>query len=105
MADIQIRPRAQLDIESIYLHISIVLDSPLTANRLIDTIYSSIERLGDFPELGERFTHEGLENSYRRILVNQYWVYYTFNPSADEVAIWRIFHTSRDIDDYAITDL
>ena len=103
MREVLVRPRAQLDIESSYLHIAVVVGSPQAAQRLVDEMYAAIESLAEMPERGERFNSTNVTNNYRRILVRNRWVYYTYDETT--VTVWRVFHTSQDIDDYAIVDV
>ena len=103
MLEVELRPRAQLDLESIYIHIAIVLASPQAADKTSDAIYRSIERLAEFPDLGKVLESDRLSRVYRRLLCESYWIYYTYNDA--KLTVWRIFHTSRDIEDYTYVDL
>ena len=103
MREVAIRPRAQLDIESTYLHVAVVIGNSQAAQRLVDALYDAIESLAEMPERGERFSDDELNLRFRRILVRDRWVYYTHDDKT--VTVWRVFHTSQDIDDYAIVDL
>lgn len=102
MLEIAFRPRAQLDLESIYLHLAMVASSKRVADSTLETIYASVERLAEFPELGSAFEDEDLDRPYRRMLSGSYWIYYTYNTST--LTIWRIFHTRQDIDDFTLID-
>jgi plasmid stabilization system protein ParE len=103
MLDIEIRPRAQLDLESIYLYQAVTLASPRIADKVISGLYASIDRLAAFPDLGSVFQSDELIQAYRRMLSGRYWIYYTFNERT--LTIWRVFHTSRDIDDFTYVEL
>lgn len=103
MLEVTIRPRAQLDLESIYIHIAIVLGSPQAANQTLEKIYGTLERLREFPALGKTWNDSELSRPYRRMLCGSYWIYYTFTD--DELTVWRVFHTSQNIDDYTYVDL
>jgi plasmid stabilization system protein ParE len=103
MLEIEIRPRAQLDLESIYLYHAATLASPQRADETLDSLYASIERLGEFPALGGVFQSEELAQTYRRMLSGRYWIYYTFDKRT--LTIWRVFHTARDIDDFTLVEL
>lgn len=102
MRKIAIRPRAQLDIESAYMYLAIECASPQAADDLITAFYDEIERLSDFPESGKRIENDALSRPYRRVLCQSYWMYYYYDKAS--ITIFRVFHTSRDIDEYAITD-
>ena len=98
MLDVELRPRAQLDLESIYIHIAVVLGSPHAANKLLEKLYEAFERLAEFPDLGRNLEDDELSRPYRRFLCESYWVCCTYD--ATTLTIWRVFHTSQDIEDY-----
>lgn len=103
MLDVALTPRAQLDLESIYLYIAVVGAAPKAADSLIEGLYAEIDRLAEFPELGHNFTNEALARPYRRMLCRSYWIYYYVEH--ETLTVVRVFHTSQDIDDYAAIDL
>lgn len=103
MLQISIRPRAQLDLESVYVYVAVIAAAPQTADRLVTSLYAQIEQLAEFPELGRLFENGRLTRSYRRILCNSYWIYYYADNQT--LTVTRIFHTSRDIDDFTAIDL
>lgn len=103
MREVLIRPRAQLDIESIYIYIAYERKEPKAAQEVLDALYDAFDRAAELPGLGRAFEDADLERSYRRMLVGCYWVYYTYDD--ESVTIWRIFHVRRDIDSYTIVDL
>ena len=103
MREIRIRPRAQLDLESLFIYRAFELKEPNAAQKTVDAIYSAIERAAEFPEAGRLFENENLEQGYRRVLVGRYWVYYTFDD--ESLTVWRVFHVRQDIDNYSIVDL
>ena len=102
MREVRLRPRAQLDIESIFIYIALEGGAPKAAQATVDSLYDAFERIADLPESGMRLSNEDLENDYHRTLVKQYWVYYTFDDAT--VTIWRIFHTRQDIDTITLVD-
>jgi len=103
MADVSLSPRAQLDLESIVLHVAVVLGAPEAARGIADSVYETLDRLATFPELGAPFEHEELAHAYRRILVGHHWLYYTLDGR--NVKVMRIFHERQDIEDYALVEL
>ena len=102
MREVRIRPRAQLDIESIFIYIALELKEPQAAQGVVDALYAAFERAADLPELGTLFASDDLDREYRRTLVKNYWVYYTFDDA--ELTVWRVFHTRQDIANYALVD-
>jgi len=103
MREVRIRPRAQLDLDSIYSYITLVLGAPKAASSLVEKLYVAIERAAQLPESGTVFSAPELSQTYRRILVKNYWVYYTHDENT--LTVWRIFHTSRDIEDSTFIEL
>ena len=102
MLDVAIRPRAQLDLESIYLHIAVALGSPQAAADIMEALYRAIERVAELPGLGEPFESERLERAYRRTLAKSYWIYYSVED--ERLTVWRVFHTRQDIDDATLVE-
>lgn len=103
MREVKIRPRAQLDLESIYIYGALELGQPSAARAMVNTLYDAFDRIAELPEAGMLFADEDLAQDYRRVLVKAYWVYYTFDN--DSVVIWRVFHTRQDIANYTFVDL
>ena len=103
MRDVRIRPRAQLDIESTFVYIALELGQPQAAQGIVDALYEAFERLAAMPEIGRAFEHGDLEQSYRRMLVRNYWIYYTFDKAS--LVVWRVFHTRQDVVDSTVIDL
>ena len=102
MRKILLRPRAQLDLESIFIHVSITLGVPNAARDIIGELYAAFERAADMPTLGMVFGSDELEGEYRRILAKSYWIYYTFDD--DNLIVWRIFHTRQDIETHTLME-
>ena len=102
MREVRIRPRAQLDIESTFIYIALENDAPKAARELVNRFYNAFDQLAEIPDMGRIVNDEELERDYRRMLVGNYWVYYTFDDST--LTIWRVFHTRQDIDNYSIVD-
>lgn len=100
MREVRIRPRAQLDIESAFIYIAQELHEPKAARNLADELFDTFDRLADMPSLGRVIADEELEREYRRTLVQNHWIYYTFDETT--LTVWRVFHTRQDIDNYSI---
>ena len=103
MREVRIRPRAQLDIESLFIHIAFELNDRKAAFDTVEAIYGALERIAEFPETGRLFEDADLGRDYRRVLVRSYWAYFTCDEEA--VTVWRIFHERRDIDNCTVVDL
>lgn len=103
MLEVRIRPRAQLDLESIYLHIAVGRSMAQAADDVLDEIYRTIDLVADFPDLGRPYSHEALDRGYRRILAGTFWIFYA--REGDLIVVWRVLHTRRDIEDFTLMDL
>ena len=102
MRNIVFRQRAQLDLESIYLHIAVALGSPKAAQDTVGSIYDALDGIAEMPTLGASFAHDDLEREYRRTLVKNYWIYYSFDD--EQIVVWRIFHTRQDIATHTVVE-
>jgi plasmid stabilization system protein ParE len=99
----QWRPRAIFDMESIVVYIGEAQQQPAAAKRTYENIVNEIRKLCDMPTLGRPFADERLTNrEYRTWLIGKYRVFYSYDD--ETLTIWRVIHTSRDIDDYALVD-
>lgn len=104
MLDLEWRPRAHLDRESIAIYLAVEQSSPQAALATIQKIDAAIERIRTFPESGKRFQVEGLDHhDYRTVLAGKYIILYRHSKS--KVTICRIIHQRRDIDTYTLVDL
>ena len=89
---VQFTPAALADLESIWDYVA--EDSPLKADRLIETLLESAQGLGDFPKMGHRRTD--LADEALRV-----WPVYSFliiyRETAGAVEIIRIVSGLRDL--------
>lgn len=98
------RPRASYDIESIVVYIGQVLDSPNAARAWYERLRDTVALLCETPDLGRPFEDDRLAFKDRRsFLVGKYRLFYSY--SADTLTVWRVVHSSQDMDDYALVDL
>ncbi len=81
---------ADLDLGSIRDYIG--QHNPTAANRVLDEIFDTLERLADAPELGER--RSDLAQNLRAFAVRLYVIFYYPSPNGIHVA--RIVHGARD---------
>ena len=80
------------DLDEIYLYIS--LESIKYADKVIDDITNSIERLSEFPYIGTLAKNNlNLEVDYRFIILKPYIIFYRI--IGNEVVIYRILHGKR----------
>ena len=100
----QWRPRALYDIESAVAYLGQVLENSLAAKALYERVRDQVDLLCRFPDMGKPFADALLEGrGYRTFLVDQYRLFYTHDDKT--LTTWRLVHTRRDIDDYALVGL
>ncbi len=103
MLNLEWRPRAQLDRESIAIYLGVECGMPDTSLATIRKIDDAIDRVRAFPDSGGRFRLDSLENrEYRTVLTGKYTVYYRYN--AETLTVYRILHQRRDIDTFTLVD-
>ncbi|WP_421934002.1 type II toxin-antitoxin system RelE/ParE family toxin [Phenylobacterium sp.] len=93
MARLRRTPVALHDLSNVWL--TIALDNPNAADRVVSRIYDAEERLADFPELGR--VRPELLPDLRSWAVGDYVILYRIEP--DAVVIVRILHGARDLGD------
>ena len=104
MLTAEYRPRAAYDVESTVTYIGQVLHSPQAARTWYEDLKSAVAALCENPDLGRVFEDDRLSLKGRRtFLVGRYRLFYSYD--AEKLTVWRVVHTSQDIDDYAIVDL
>jgi plasmid stabilization system protein ParE len=94
---IDISRRADNDMRNIYSYIAHELKEPKTALEQIERIETAINSLDDMPDRialvsDERLASEG----YRKLLVDNYFVFYLINSGDRTVEISRVLYALRD---------
>ena len=85
------------DIEEIYQYISICLDAPQAADRLMTAFEKSFEQLQNHPFSFPRADDESLrKKGYRKLIVENYVGAYLLNEQTKEVVVMRFFYGARD---------
>lgn len=103
MREVVYRPRAAYDVESIVTYISVFLRSPQAAEDWYNQLLQTLELPCEQPMLGRQFNDAYLKHHNRRsFLVGNYRLFYSF--SADTLTVWRILHTTQDMDDFALIE-
>ena len=101
MRGISFSPIAQRDLESALIYIALILKSPRASKGLRKSIMSRLEQASDLPEIGRIYEEVQLETEpIRRLLVEKYWVVYTYTDTS--LTVLRIFHTNQDIDEFSL---
>lgn len=104
MLTAEYRPRTAYDVESIVTYIGQVLHSPQAARTWYENLKNTVTTLCENPDLGRVFEDDRLSLKGRRtFLAGHYRLLYSHD--AEKLTVWRVVHTSQDIDDYAIVDL
>lgn len=70
---------------------------PKTSNRVLKEMREKITKLGDTPNMCEIYR---LDPTYRRMIVDQYLVFYRVNDKAKVVEIHRILRGSWNLPQY-----
>lgn len=100
----EFRPRALFDLESIVTYISIALHARQATESWQSELTNAMGLLCRQPDLGRPFLDESLQLKHRRmLLVGNYRIFYSYNETT--LTVWRVLHTSQNMDDYALVDL
>ena len=90
-------PSAKRDIDEIWEYISKELCAPEAARDLLTKIINTIERLKDFPLSGKKLNLRlPLKREYRRIVIENYLLFYTVEESKKEAYVMRILYGPSD---------
>ena len=102
MLEVDWRPRAHLDRESIAIHIGLEQHNPQAARDVMRSIDAAIDWARRFPDAGGHFSDDHLEHEYRTVLANPYTIYYRYN--ATTLTVYRIMHQRRNIDTFSLVE-
>lgn len=91
----RLSPRAEADLDEIWLYVARESGSVETANRLIDVITERFCTLAGFPWIG-RSRDEDLGQGYRSFAVGEYVIIYCVER--EDVLILRVVHGRRQLD-------
>jgi toxin ParE1/3/4 len=84
-------PSAQLDLVDVWLFIA--ADSPVRADRMLDTIDEKLRLLAESPAIGRE--RPELAAGLRSLPCGSYQLYY--RASADGIDLVRVIHAARDL--------
>lgn len=94
---VKLTQTAQEEISSILDYIAVDLCSPAAAIKLNDKINEQFERLKMFPLSGEAYISEiPLRFEYRRMIVDNYLIFYTVREEDCSVIIVHVLYASSD---------
>ncbi|WP_425057881.1 hypothetical protein SCACP_24470 [Sporomusa carbonis] len=90
---LQFTPKAEEDLDEIYEYIFGTLSAPVAANKLADNIEKAILRLKEYPFSCQYVLDEPLKaRGYRKLIVDNYLVFYLVNEVEEQVVIMRILY-------------
>ena len=101
---IEYLPSALRDLTEIADYIGVKLNNPEAADRLSETIVSTIEKLTDMPYRYPvyypvaTFSVKPLKMEYRKMVIKNYLVFYWVNEEKHLVTIARVIYGGRNID-------
>ena len=91
-------PAALGDLQEIVAYISRELGNPSAADRFITEVTEATDHLQAFPYMGTPYTPlRPLSNSYRRIVVQNYLLFYYVSEPERIVTVSRVIYARRDI--------
>jgi len=95
--DVRTTQAAQTDIVDIHQYISMELLSPATADRMVDTIETSLVNLAHSPHRYPKVLDDSLSaKGYHWIGIKNYMAFFTVDESSKTVYIERILYGRRD---------
>jgi toxin ParE1/3/4 len=93
VADVIVSPQAEADLEEIWL--TIALDNPKAADRVLRRISEKLNHLAQFPEMG--VLRPDIATTARMLIAGSYLILYQSNN--DDVEVVRVLHGARDLTD------
>lgn len=88
---VEYQPAAESDLDDIWL--TIALNNPVAADRVIDAIHDRAKLLSDFPELGPE--RPDIAPDLRVLVEGSYLILYRFTETSVEIV--RVVHGARDM--------
>lgn len=93
---IRLTPKASDDLDEIYEYITNNLHNLKAAVRIMSEIETNLLRLKDLPLSGSLLNDEFLrKKGYRKLIVENYIVFYLVNESDKQVVAMRVLYESR----------
>lgn len=98
MYKLEYLPSAKKDMTDIAHYISHTLSNPNAATRLAEEMISAAEKLRDFPYSCPSFALiRPLAHEYRKLLVQNYILFYYVEEPAKTITIARVIYNRRDL--------
>ena len=90
---LQFTPKAEEDLDAIYGYLFGTLSAASAANKLVENIETGIMRLIEYPFSCQYVFDEPLKaRGYRKLIVDNYLVFYLVNEAENQVIIMRILY-------------
>lgn len=97
MYKIEYLPAAMADMAEIAAYIGVNLSNPAAAERLAKKMVSETEKLADMPYKYRVYTPaRALKHEYRRLLVQNYIIFYYVDEDKKIVTIARVIYAKRN---------
>ncbi|MGE5543537.1 MAG: type II toxin-antitoxin system RelE/ParE family toxin [Bacillota bacterium] len=98
---IRINPVAIADIQEMKAYIA--EDNPVAAERMGNDIYSKVEKLADFPQMGVSLSSRiNMKADYRFLVCGMYLIFYKIE--GEFVSVYRVLNGMRDYLSILFTD-
>ncbi|MBE5969971.1 MAG: type II toxin-antitoxin system RelE/ParE family toxin [Lachnospiraceae bacterium] len=98
--DFEMTDAAYEDLDQIINYISYVLLNPYAAGSFLDLLEKKIGDICKLPKSGEKISNIFIDNkSVRKILVNNYIIYYLEDSHYKKIIILRIVYSKRNQDE------
>ena len=90
-------PKARLDLENIFLYISVELVNPESAFRLIERFEQKFSSICMFPKANAIISNPRLNNNcLRKSVVDNFLIVYFYDEEKDLVNIVRVIYAKKD---------
>lgn len=90
---IRLNPTVISDVQEIKTYIS--EDNPVAAEKIVNAIYSKIEDLADFPEIGTSLSSKiNIRTEYRFLVCGVYLIFY--KVEGEFVSVYRVLNGGRN---------
>jgi addiction module RelE/StbE family toxin len=97
---VKFTPKAEEDLDEIYGYIYGTLSAALAADTLVDHIETAVMRLKEYPFSCQYVLDEPLKaRGYRKLIVDNYLVFYLVEELDKEVVIMRILYGATNYQD------
>ncbi len=99
MYDLEYLPIAKKDMVDIVRYISLDLQNPDAANHLATVLINAAENVRSFPyATPAHFPIRPLKHEYRKILVQNYLIFYWIDEEKKLITVARVFYARRNFD-------